>query len=160
MAITKQEIKVTEKKKSERSYLLNELLNIFGDNLVSVVLFGSYARKNYTENSDLDILIITKDGREEEKELQKLVKEFAFKFGKKLDIQVFSQKDVIRNFNNFSPLFSTFLLGKVILFDREMFFERLFRELVKEMINQDIKYCEGGKIWELKKIAKSLKVLQ
>ena len=107
--------------KGHISYLLENLIELFEDNLTSVVLFGSFARKNYGKNSDLD---------------------------------------VIKNFENLSPLFSSLLLGRKILFDKNMFFGNLFKEFVKKMVNFNIKYCEGGKIWELRKIAKDLEISQ
>ena len=33
----------------------------FGDNLISIILFGSYARGTATEYSDVDLLIIAKN---------------------------------------------------------------------------------------------------
>ena len=140
---------------SQISYLLSECLDSFGESLVSVVLFGSYARKNYDENSDLDLMIIVD---KEDRDLSELRKSYLLKFGRRLDLHVFSKEDVVQNFRDFSPLFSTLLLGKKILFDKDMFFERLFNAFVKVMVNMDIKYCEGGKIWELKKIARNLEV--
>ena len=47
-------------------YIIKELTNTFDENLVSVVLFGSRARKNYDETSDIDIIIVVKDYKEED----------------------------------------------------------------------------------------------
>ena len=48
--------------KAELDRLLNEFVNetkkIFGDTLRDVVLYGSYARGDYNENSDVDVMII------------------------------------------------------------------------------------------------------
>lgn len=38
--------------------IANETKAIFGDKLNSVILFGSYARGDYNEESDIDILIL------------------------------------------------------------------------------------------------------
>lgn len=38
--------------------LLEEIRTFYGDRLVSVVVFGSVARGNYREDSDIDVLII------------------------------------------------------------------------------------------------------
>lgn len=47
---------------SEFNKLLSELVmqakNIFSDKLNSVIIFGSYARGDFNEESDLDILIV------------------------------------------------------------------------------------------------------
>jgi hypothetical protein len=143
-------------KSNKFEYLLNRLLEIFGNKLVSVVLFGSYARKNYSKNSDLDIIVVA----ENEKNLANLRKEFLLKFDKSLDIQVFTKEDVISNFEYFSPMFSTLILGMRILFDREMFFYSAFKNFIKKIIKENIRYCEAGKIWNLSKTAKNLEILQ
>lgn len=42
-----------------------EARNIFGDKLASIVLFGSYARGDFDEESDIDILILADMSQEE-----------------------------------------------------------------------------------------------
>ena len=48
--------------------VFNNLTAIFGDKLIDVILFGSYARGDYDEESDIDIAVIIK---EERKDLEK-----------------------------------------------------------------------------------------
>ena len=36
-----------------------KLLELLGDRLKKVILYGSYARGDYSENSDIDIMILT-----------------------------------------------------------------------------------------------------
>jgi len=138
----------------DKETLVSGLLNVFGDNLISVVLFGSRARGNYSLNSDVDLLIILK--RENNVDLSFFRKDYLINFGRSLDFQVLTQKEVIQNFNNFSPLFSTFILGNKVLFDRNRFFYSTFKDFVKRKKKKKIKYCEGGGIWELNRIAQSL----
>ena len=142
------------------AYLSNELLRIVGNDLVSIVIFGSRARKNYNESSDIDVMMVLENQNFNEKALSKLRKDYLLKTGISLDLHIFSKEEIIANFNDFSPLFLTLLLGKIILFDKEMFFHDLYKNFIKRMINQNIRYCEGGKIWELNKIAESLEALQ
>jgi len=148
-----------EERKSPISFILERLLGIFGEDLVSVVLFGSRARKNYTENSDLDIMVVVEKETESE-EIKDLRIDFLLNFSKNLDIHIFTKEDAESNFQNFTPLFSSILLGNKVLFDKDMFFTELLKKFVKEMAKEDIKYCEGGKIWHLKKVAKNLENLQ
>ncbi|MBO5247086.1 MAG: nucleotidyltransferase domain-containing protein [Eubacterium sp.] len=37
---------------------------VYGDDIVEIVLFGSYARGNYTEDSDIDIVALVHGSRE------------------------------------------------------------------------------------------------
>lgn len=46
-------------------HMSNELKDIYGDYLVKIVLYGSYARGEQTAESDVDIAVILKDGNTE-----------------------------------------------------------------------------------------------
>ena len=37
---------------------------VYGDDIVEIILFGSYARGNYTEDSDIDIVALVHGSRE------------------------------------------------------------------------------------------------
>ena len=43
----------------------NFVSQLMGDNVENIILFGSCARGDYDEDSDIDIAILTKTGREE-----------------------------------------------------------------------------------------------
>lgn len=46
----------------------SEMSKIFGESLVEVIVYGSYARGDFTVDSDIDIMILTKlDGKELER---------------------------------------------------------------------------------------------
>jgi predicted nucleotidyltransferase len=38
----------------------NALQKLYNDNLVEIILYGSYARNEYNENSDVDLLVVLK----------------------------------------------------------------------------------------------------
>ena len=136
------------------NFLLERSLGLFSDSLISMVLFGSYARKNYSKNSDLDLIVVLENNKNYN--FSKLRRDFLLEFEKKLDLHIFSKAEVIQNFNDFSPIFVTLLLGKRILFDKDMFFKKQFENFIRQMLKIEIKYCEGDKIWEMKKIAINL----
>lgn len=46
---------------------------LYKDNLVDVILYGSYARKTYSEDSDIDLLIILKKMETIGKEIDRIV---------------------------------------------------------------------------------------
>ena len=138
--------------KSRTSYIIDILVDFFRNYLTSIVIFGSYARGNYTKYSDLDVIIVLKKDYGEN--LIRLRSEFILNYKIKLDIHIFTEQEVKDNFNHCSPLFTTLLLGKTILFDRNMFFRNEFNKFARMMKYSQIKYCEGGKIWEMKKIAR------
>lgn len=39
--------------------LLNLITEVFGERAIKVILYGSYARGDYRENSDIDVMILT-----------------------------------------------------------------------------------------------------
>ena len=59
-----------------------EITEILGDKLVDVILFGSYARGDYTKESDVDVLIIVKERPtiDEENKISKLCLKFLIKY--------------------------------------------------------------------------------
>ena len=60
-----------------------ELTKILGDKLLDVILFGSYARGDYTKESDVDVIIVVKNNPsiDEENEISKLCLKFLMKYG-------------------------------------------------------------------------------
>ncbi len=59
-----------EKEKTNLMELLHQMSHefehIYGDHLIKIVLYGSYARGEQTEESDIDIAVLLKDGDTEE----------------------------------------------------------------------------------------------
>ena len=55
------------------SEVKKELKNLYNNNLVDIVLYGSYARGDYSENSDVDLLVILKSIETIGKETDKIV---------------------------------------------------------------------------------------
>ncbi len=54
-----------------------KLLELLGDRLKKVILYGSYARGDYSENSDIDIMILTDFSDEEIIEYRNQIREIA-----------------------------------------------------------------------------------
>ena len=67
--------------KSELQVVLREVRNaserLYGDKLNKIILYGSYARGDNTEESDIDIMIILNCDADEVKELRSLTSEMA-----------------------------------------------------------------------------------
>lgn len=125
-----------------------------GKNLVSVVLFGSTARGLQDSRSDIDVLIVVE--KEVDNNLFKDMRiDFLINYGVKLDTIVMDKKDVVDNFNYFSPLFLSFALGITILYDEE-FFEKEYFTFLGRLKDENIKYVEGGKVWDLQKISSEI----
>lgn len=133
----------------------------FGGKLVSVVLFGSRARGTYSRSSDVDLLVVA-DGlpdnvQERWETLKDARLEFLLGYGAKVETLLLTRNEVLDNFNSFSPLFSSFVMGSRVFYDKG-FFMKEFKNFVKSLSVTRIKYFEGGKKWDLQKI--SSRILQ
>lgn len=53
--------------------LKKELKKLYADNLSEVILFGSYARNQETENSDIDVLVVLKTLASPGKEIDRMI---------------------------------------------------------------------------------------
>lgn len=85
-----------------KSYLneyISELKNIYKDNLDKVILYGSYARGDYTEDSDVDIMILLRISDMEIKNYRELLSELTYDFNTSYDIDI---KPIAKNKDEFT----------------------------------------------------------
>ncbi|MDD2665870.1 MAG: nucleotidyltransferase domain-containing protein [Methanocellales archaeon] len=118
--------------------LLDKCKEKFGVDLISVVLFGSYATGVEHEYSDVDLLIIAEnlsyDWRKRDEIATDLKTPFVFE--KKMDITLIDKKDLVDSMKWFDPLVLGISEAYVILYDKKGFFGdkmKKFKEKVKEM---------------------------
>ena len=73
----------------------SRLQEILGDNLVEVILFGSYARGEASEGSDVDVLVITRQKPSPEKdwELGELMTDILLDYGVVVSLIVYPQRE-------------------------------------------------------------------
>ena len=129
---------------------------ILRETLVSVVLFGSVARGLQDSRSDIDVLVVV--NRDINSDFLRDIRiEMLLTYSVKLDLILMSKQDVIDNFEHFSPLFLSFALGVSVLVD-DGFFEREYIKFLNQLKEENIKYVEGGKVWDLQEI--SSRILQ
>lgn len=71
------------------------LRQMLGDRLTKVILYGSYARGDYNENSDIDIMVLTTFSDEEIEQVESRVFDLAFDFLMEygIDISVIVKND-------------------------------------------------------------------
>lgn len=83
------------------------LKEVYGDNLVDVILYGSYARGEQEEGSDIDLFILLREINDFWKEVHKIA-DIAFEISKNFDYKVFISAipETIDEFQNkVTPLF-------------------------------------------------------
>lgn len=77
----------------------SELKKIYKDKLEKVILYGSYARGDYTEDSDVDIMILLSISDMEIKNYRELLSELTYDFNTNYDIDI---KPIAKNKDEFT----------------------------------------------------------
>ncbi len=128
-----------------------KLEKILGKDLISVVLYGSYASGKQHEHSDVDLLIICSNKEKSEKLVQEFQREYALK-GIKISPLVVSKEEVIFAVKSTNPLMLSMKDNYKILFGHD-FFEEQIKNLNKEIIRKGIekigKFSWRIKSWEV-----------
>ncbi|MCR4566469.1 MAG: nucleotidyltransferase domain-containing protein [Pseudobutyrivibrio sp.] len=76
-----------EKKKLLEEYV-KELVGIYGSHLKKIILYGSYARGDNREDSDIDIMILLDMSDIEAKEFQDALSEITFNYNFDFDMDI------------------------------------------------------------------------
>ena len=127
---------------------------ILRETLVSIVLFGSLARGLQDSRSDIDLLVVVNKDINSDF-LRDIRIEMLLEHSVKLDTILMSKQDIIDNFEHFSPLFLSFVLGVSVLVDNG-FFEREYFKFLNQLKKERIKYVEGGNVWDLQKMSSEI----
>ena len=72
---------------------------ILGNSLDSVIVYGSYARGDYSEFSDIDVMLLVSLGEEEIKKISDQISDLAFDFMMKYGVDI---SPVITNIDHFN----------------------------------------------------------
>ena len=127
----------------------------FGDDLVSIVLFGSYARGNATRYSDIDLILVIKNLPSNTWERDKLIDEIVLRFllekHKRISPILVTPEELEKHAKWPNPLFYGILLGYKPLYGKKIFEDVM--EIVKRRVAEKKPvYIEGGKKWELERM--------
>lgn len=141
--------------------LLRELLKVFGDGLVSLVVFGSVARGEARRDSDIDVLIVVEElprsrferlakYMEAEKRLDPQLDELLDKGYAVTISPILKTRDEAERF---SPLYLDMVEDAVIIWDKEGFFENVLRGLKSRLDELGAERVWVGRkwYWRLKK---------
>ncbi len=118
------------------SRLIEAYKSHLGDDLISIVIFGSRARGDYTENSDFDILIIASHLPERHLARMGYIREPLLSFDEKVQVLA---KTHIEFDSNFPPLYLDIALDGKILVDKDGFMEKRLRK-IKNIIKDSSLY--------------------
>lgn len=76
-----------------------DMRRLFGNDLSRIVIYGSYARGDYKENSDVDVMILVKTPEDRIREFTDQVSDQAFEYMMKYGINI---SPVIKNEEHFN----------------------------------------------------------
>ena len=128
----------------------------FGDRLVSVVLYGSVARGDYTNTSDIDLLIVAEGLPESRRERNRILvdieeREFSHvlrKLHRQGIYMDFSTKiKTPEEAQRFTPFYLDLTEDAVILYDRDRFFEKVLERFRKRLQELGARRIWRGKVW-------------
>lgn len=93
---------------------LNEKLAVIFNNLIGTYLYGSMAKGTYTENSDVDIIIIfsEKISYEQEKQIAKIIGLLEYENNLFIDYHPYTMNDLKQN-----PIFLNEVVNKGIYYE-------------------------------------------
>lgn len=77
---------------------VNKIRQIYGDDLKTVILYGSYARGDFTPFSDIDIMILVDTTENVIKEKGYVLSDITFEFNLDCDIQIMPIVEEINHF--------------------------------------------------------------
>ena len=102
------------------SRYINEIKKIYGETLQAVILFGSYARGDNTEDSDIDIMILANKTDMQLKQFQNQLADMTFDFNLDYDTDIepiVKSNEVFNKWVEAYPFYSNIKKEGVILFE-------------------------------------------
>ena len=137
--------------------VLEEILTRFRKELVSVVLFGSYARGSPHQRSDVDLIVIVENlpqGWRERGALELSIEQLGLKLGRAIQVILMEPADVRYSTENIAPLMLEIHDAHFCLFDRENFFQREMVRFSEDLEKRGVRKL-GPHKWEVPVYASS-----
>ncbi|NPA23526.1 MAG: nucleotidyltransferase domain-containing protein [Crenarchaeota archaeon] len=134
--------------------LVEAFLKVIEENLVSIVLYGSYARREARQDSDVDVIIVLEKLPEDRFELHKKLDEVEDLFWRCLSRRGVYIRPVIspvildrERANTFRPLYIDAIFDAEILYDKDNFMSNVLERVRKKLSKLGARRERIGKIW-------------
>jgi predicted nucleotidyltransferase len=145
-----------EKMESILNHILRESNRRWGQDLVSVIVFGSFARGDAYEHSDIDLLIIVKNlpkGWRERGAYELSLERLGLTWNTPLQVILVEPEEIRLAIDNVMALLLEIRESYRYLFDRDMFFQKEMKRFEKMMIRRGVRRLAEHK-WEVPEIAR------
>ena len=127
--------------------IVDKIKNRLGEGVLSIVLFGSMTRGDFTESSDIDVLVIARnlpdDWRDRDKIILELV-EIGFKYGRPVHITLTDEYEINASIEQGAPLVFGLHDANKIVFGRDEFFEKLMKRFDDNMKRWGVRKIRNG----------------
>lgn len=128
----------------------------FGSDLISVVLFGSYAQGIASRESDIDLLVIVKNLPEGSDQQEPLLDSLELPILKKYhlcaSVILTTPEAVLNGVNTDNPLFFGILVGYSVLFDTNDFFLHCLKTVRQQVRASKPVFIDRRTRWNLAEI--------
>ncbi len=94
---------------------------IYGDKLISIILYGSYARNGYNEDSDQDIMILVDLTEEQIVSTRAQISEYTYEFNMQHDLEI---KQIVKSEEHINYWKAAYLFYRKINRDGIKIYER------------------------------------
>ena len=126
--------------------ITKDIKTLFGEGLISVVLFGSYAKGKQKNRSDIDILVIVDNlpsTRKEKLSLILLITRKYLSLGKTVSMILHSREEIKNGFEYYNPLLLSISENYKLLYDPNAFFLTLMKDIKNKISCKEIeKFAE------------------
>ncbi|HIE53429.1 MAG TPA: nucleotidyltransferase domain-containing protein [Armatimonadetes bacterium] len=131
--------------------MVRNLHGEFGEELVAVVVYGSYVRGIATSGSDIDLLVVVKGLARDWESIRRLEDEWARKgrrLGRRFQVMLASPEDVEDSVEWAAPLMLEIYNAHKVVFDRSDFFRNCITHMGCLMKERGIRMRKSG-VWEV-----------
>ncbi|MFA5559779.1 MAG: nucleotidyltransferase domain-containing protein [Methanofastidiosum sp.] len=123
--------------------LFSKIEDFYGDTLVALIVYGSYARGENRFDSDIDLFIVIKTDRNRRERIREFVKEiespllnlslklYEDRISPEISTLILTEKESL----SFNPLYLDMVTKRIIIFDRDNFMENLLMKY-KNLMNE------------------------
>ncbi|MEN6378632.1 MAG: nucleotidyltransferase domain-containing protein [Methanofastidiosum sp.] len=123
--------------------LFDKIIEYYGNRLISLVIYGSYARQENKLDSDIDLFIVIKTDKKRRDRLREFITEiespllksslilYDENIASEISTVILNEKEALC----FNPLYLDMVSKRIILFDRDNFMAQLllkYNDLMKE----------------------------